>query len=213
MTDAGAFPDATVPAPSSLGAGSWELGGPNRRGVRVMGGVHGRPRRSSFLGRLARVVEEHREALIRLACWHGPECWAEDALHDAWVKVQRDRLIPAKPSPTDGEVLSWFIRIVRNRARNRRRYEKPRECEPIEEALDVAVMDSEDTDPLLEMLVVAAVDDLPPGQAGVAELRLHGYTFAETARMTNRSLGTVKKHWHRAKKKLRSRLPRRLLGG
>lgn len=176
-----------------------------------MGDSHERSQRPSFQKRLEQVIRKRRDALIRVTRGCGLELWAEDPIQNSWMKVQLGDVRPKVSLATDDRILKWFVRVVRNEARNLRCYEDRRECETLEEVPDVAVVHPEDSDPLLEVLVAEAVDALPAGQKQVAEFRLRGYTLRQIADKTNRSLGTVKQHWHRAKQKLVPRLSRHLL--
>ena len=155
---------------------------------------------------MSQVVDAERESLVRLAAGHGPESWAEDAIHDAWIKVRCGEIRSIPPLVTDEQLLEWFLRIVRNEARNRRRTERIRCCELFDEVRDISVLHPGDSDLLLEDIVAVAVAKLPSAQREVAELRLSGWRLVDIATETRRTVGTVKRLWYRARRVLRTAL-------
>jgi DNA-directed RNA polymerase specialized sigma24 family protein len=71
---------------------------------------------------------------------------------------------------------------------------------------DVAVLHPGDSDLLLEDIVAVAVAKLPSAQREVAELRLCGWRLVDIATGTQRTVGTVKRLWYRARRVLRTAL-------
>jgi hypothetical protein len=78
--------------------------------------------------------------------------------------------------------------------------------EPFDEMRDVAVLHPGDSDLLLEDIVAVAVAKLPSAQREVAELRLCGWRLVDIATGTQRTVGTVKRLWYRARRVLRTAL-------
>ncbi len=137
---------------------------------------------------------------------HGPEVWAEDTLHDAWVTIQGGRIKPREPLETEGDAFLWFRRIVRNRARNRQRTESVRRHQPLDVIVRFACAIEVERDCFRDRLINAAIRELPPAQREVVELRYAGWSLCDIAEATERSPSTVRQHWYRARATLHQAL-------
>lgn len=122
------------------------------------------------------------------------------------MKVQCGEIRPKSSLPRDEELLDWFRRIVRNEARNRRRTERIRDCERLDEVEEAAAEHLADSDPLLEVIVAGVVSELAPAQRDVATLRLRGWRLVDIAIETKRAEGTMNRPWYRARGMLRMAL-------
>ena len=131
---------------------------------------------------------------------------AEDAVHDAFVKVLR------KPDAYDagkGPLTAWFLRVVRNHCVDLLRRRRP-------EQNDIGELRDNGPGPegLLEtsqqdMLLRQALAKLPPGQREMIVLRDYmDLSYAEIAVILEIAQGTVMSRLHRARMALKEELSR-----
>lgn len=160
-----------------------------------------------WMDRVVRLADLHRARLIRVACACCSELWAEDCVQEALMKIYHQRLKPdGGTEVSDGHVVQWIGRVVRNEARNQRRKEDIRACAPLEDVRDLLVAAEHDEDPVLKEAVWEAIRQLSPAQQEVVEMWMAGYSQEEIAEARDTSTETVRTHWRRAKAKLRELL-------
>ncbi len=128
---------------------------------------------------------------------------AEEVLQDvmlaAWDSAARFR--------GESKVLTWLLRIARNRSINAMRRRRLPQV-PIQDSLDAS---ADDTGPLEKVvrrserdLVRDAIQELPAGQREVLVLVFyHHLSSQEVAEVLGIAVGTVKSRLHRAKANLR----------
>ena len=134
---------------------------------------------------------------------------AEDLVHDAFVAVWQkiDRFDPGL-----GSLRSWILAIVRNRAIDRLRAERPRiEIGEADEGLLLRTSSNPTWDRAVERLgtlqLRAAVANLPAEQREAIELAYYGgHTYREIAAMTGVAQGTTNGRLRLALGKLRDAL-------
>lgn len=134
---------------------------------------------------------------------------AEDIVQDAFARAWRqlgsyDTARPFAP---------WFFAILRNVARNARRFDRRWHTVPLtdEVIIDEPRTVGEEQDALSAPGVVdrihAALDELSPMQRACFRLTaIEGFASAEAGQMLGVSDATVRVHAHRARKALRARL-------
>lgn len=135
---------------------------------------------------------------------------AEDVVQATFLAAMR-----AAPGFRPGApVMPWLMGILGNRVRDLRRQKEsvgeagaagvdPRAADPARSAVDAEGL----------RLLEAAVERLPGPYREVLSLRLaHGLSIAEIAHALDRPLNTVKSQLQRGEQRLRSALPRSLLG-
>ncbi len=156
--------------------------------------------------RLSNFVAANRERAIGLA-WRllgGDGAAAEDVAQEAFLRAHRglDRF------REDADLSTWFYRILINEVQRHRRWrwvrvrlagEMPAEPrDPRPEA---------QRDPALLARVTRAIEHLPSGQRQAFVLvHLEGFTIREAAEISEKAVGTMKSHLHRALKSLRAEL-------
>ena len=152
---------------------------------------------------LQRIYQDHRQGLFTLALsiTRCPDL-AEDAVHDAFVRLWRSQRKPK------GDSVAYVFASVRNaalqQARRRRR--------PV--ALAESVFGSRSSDPASvaidteqRQLVRRALEALPIRQRQVVVLRLHaGLTFQQIADTFGEPLQTVASRYRRALKRVKETL-------
>lgn len=163
-------------------------------------------------------LEELHEASFGWACsccgWNEAE--AEDVLQNAYVKV-----ISGK-ARFDGRSTfrTWFFGVIRltalERHRRLRSVEKRRERMAARSAASDAVVDPADPAERAERarILRRALERLPPRQQEVLHLVFYeDMTLREAADVMAISIGSVRVHYDRAKKKLRGLLAHAAPGG
>ena len=139
------------------------------------------------LYRTYRAVMLHRALSVL-----GDHALAEDAVHEAFIRISR-HIGRFKNMPSE-ERRYLCLTIVKNAALNMQR--DRRETDPLPESLPVAARDVE-----LGMDITTAVDSLEEGHRHVVLLRLrYGFNTMETARLLGIKQGTVRRRLNRARK-------------
>lgn len=153
---------------------------------------------------LSTLFHRHYLPLVRLAsCLTGERDSAEDVVQDAFVSLQRHSATLRDPSAAEAYLRSAVVngsrsqvrRLVRERVRRR----------------PAAVPDASSEDRAVERdehaRVFAAVQSLPTRQREVLVCRYYlELSEADTARLLEISLGSVKRHAHRAIKAVQLRV-------
>jgi RNA polymerase sigma-70 factor (ECF subfamily) len=157
--------------------------------------------------RLERIYREHRQGLftLALAITRCPQS-AEDAVHDAFVRLWRSPLRPG------GDPVAYVFAAVRNAARDVVR----RRRATVE--LSESIFTSHPDDPSSAAaereeaaLLRAAVDSLPDSQRQAVVLRVYaGLTFEQIAGALGEPLPTVASRYRRALERIRDELRRSL---
>ena len=157
--------------------------------------------------RLERIYREHRQGLYTLALsiTRCPQS-AEDAVHDAFVRLWRSRLRPG------GDPVAYVFASVRNAARDVLR----RQRTTVE--LSESIFESRQDDPSSAAarseeagLLRAAVDGLPGPQRETVVLRVYaGLTFEQIAGALGEPLPTVASRYRRALERIRDEIGRSL---
>lgn len=163
--------------------------------------------------RIERIVRDHWTDLLGVARLHGPEPdHAPDIVHDALAKVLSEEV-----ELRDGErgLLPSLLEVVKNEARNCRRYEWVRRTEPLEEAGSLPLQSVKGSEAgwrlyrrvCIRRDVADALDELDACEREVAEARLlEELSSREITRRIGCSLSTVKRRWRRALARLRTEL-------
>ena len=157
--------------------------------------------------RLERIYREHRQGLFTLALsiTRCPQS-AEDAVHDAFVRLWRSPLRPG------GDPVAYVFASVRNAALDLLR--RQRATVEISEAMfegrqddpSCAAAQSEEA-----ALLRAAVDGLPGPQRETVVLRVYaGLTFEQIASALGEPLPTVASRYRRALERIRDAVRRSL---
>jgi len=121
----------------------------------------------------------------------GDQALAEDALHDAFIRIAR-HIGRLKNMPSD-EQRFLCLTIVKNVALNMLR--DRRETDPLPETLQTASRDIS-----LGIDLTTAINSLEEGQRHVVLLRLrYGFSTIETARLLGIKQGTVRSRLNRAR--------------
>lgn len=168
--------------------------------------------RAAHAERVALLLEAEREMLLDIALGvvgeYGGDAAAEGVLQEAWIKVANGVELPVD----DNEAVATVIQVIRHLARNRRRYEKVRQSEPLEVA-DKERRERSHEEPVLAKIALdRAMTLLTPSEREVVALRMkEGRTSPEIAEHRRCSEGTVRTLWKRSRRKLRASLgsPRR----
>lgn len=155
--------------------------------------------------RFAAFVAQHRERAVGLA-WRlvGDSAIAEDVAQEAFVRAFRalDRF------REESQLSTWFHRILLNEAHRHLRWRWVRRrfaAEMPEQPVDPLA--GPRGDPILRARIRTALDRLPRGQREAFVLvHLEGMTVADAAAVTDRAIGTIKSHLHRALRALREEL-------
>ena len=130
---------------------------------------------------------------------------AEDVVQDALVSAL-EHLGDCRPAGFSG----WLMQIVRNRARNHRRYLRVRTAAPLEVAVSAASGDNPARDAEREELkerLLAALGTLNDVQRQVVLLHdLEGWKHREIAVVLEMPEGTVRHHLFHARRALRAQL-------
>jgi len=155
---------------------------------------------------LEQVYEQYRQGLFSLAlAVTGNETEAEDAVHDAFLKLVRHGQSPR------GDLTPYVFATVRNAAmdRVRRRIRRP-------EARHTVLADTRETQPPSEQallkgerdrLIRNALDNLPELQQQTVVMKMYGnLTFQQIADALDEPLSTVSSRYQRALKALRHSL-------
>lgn len=162
--------------------------------------------------RLDRLVRDYRHAMISAArpfAPHGEEATAEDIVQDALAAIlEKGITLPG----TDEEALRVVTCRIRNLGLNRRRRERVRRTEPLDETHfadhgDATVAWKEAWKVQLARDLTAAMETLTNAERDV--LRLHIFedrTFADVAQNRRCSPKTAKELYRRARRKLREQM-------
>ena len=159
-------------------------------------------------GAYREVVEATRDSLYRfLRHLLRDQEAAEEVFQDTYIRVFR----ALEGFRGEASLTTWVLTIGRNVALNRIRRRKTREdrtrsLEDFEEGgPPIAVIEPEE--PVVTRSLVAALDELPEAQREAVMLYyLEDQPLAEIARMTGRTVNTVKSDLLRARKRLRKTL-------
>lgn len=192
------FPRSSIEGSGTRGADK-RAPAPRRARRRIRESAHGE--------RAAELFAEHQGALFAVAISivgdHGGEMSAEDVLQDAWIQVAtRVRTLPA----CEQEALKVLATIVRNQARNRRRREKTRTCEPLETVGEDRPVRSHEGPVIAWLETQRVLARLTPAERDVVVLRYEeGFTLSEIAKRRGGSAFSAKNLLQRARRKLRAR--------
>lgn len=154
----------------------------------------------------AEFVAAHRERALRLA-WRlvgGDAAAAEDVVQEAFLRAHRNLAAFRE----EALLSTWFHRIVVNEARRHLRWRWVRERVAGDMPDDPRdPRGAVHGDPQLRARIGAAIQKLPRGQREAFVLvHLEDMTLAEAAAVTDRAVGTIKSHLHRATRALREQL-------
>jgi len=128
----------------------------------------------------------------------GDQALAEDAVHDAFIRIAR-HIGRIKNMPSE-ERRYLCLTIVKNVALNMQRDKK--DTEPLPETLQAVSKDAN-----LGMDITTAINSLEDGHRSVVLLRLrYGFSTLETARLLDIKQGTVRSRLNRAREILREAL-------
>ena len=128
----------------------------------------------------------------------GDQALAEDAVHDAFIRIAR-HIGRLKSMPSE-ERRYLCLTIVKNIALNMLR--DRRETEPLPETLQTVSRDT-----VLGMDITTAINSLEEGHRSVVLLRLrYGFSTIETAKLLGIKQGTVRSRLSRAREILRDAL-------
>ncbi len=132
---------------------------------------------------------------------------ASDAVQDVLLKLwDRRHLIAGIEN-----VEAWCMKMVRNRALDKIRYQSYRRTNQIETAFEIAStapspQKSIELKQGLEQMNLV-IDELPERQKAIIHLReMEGYTYDEIAAIVGTDLNTIKVELHRARKKVREKM-------
>ena len=150
----------------------------------------------------AEIVRRHRDRLwaVALRTMSDPE-EAADAVQDALLSAYRS----AGSYRGEAAVTTWLHRIVVNACLDRMRRRAVRPSVPLPE--DPSFHPADPRDSIAEretsLVVLAALDTLPPDQrAAVVLVHIEGHSLEETAQILDCPTGTVKSRCARARAKL-----------
>ena len=153
---------------------------------------------------LERIYRAHRQGLFTLAlAIAGRQELAEDAVHEAFVRLWRRRRAPA------GDLVAYVFAAVRNAAIDQLRRRRTTAGEA-----DVSIYDGAAVPPDAAMaaaersrLLREAVEALPADQREAVVLRIYaGLTFQQVAEALGQPLPTVASRYRRALERVRQRL-------
>lgn len=156
------------------------------------------------------LVRRHLNAAYAVALAQlGEEADAQDALQDAFVTALTRIEECRKPD----QFASWLLSIVRNRARDHRRYRRVREALPLDAASEAAGR----ADPHRDAERSQLRDDLTAAMEGLTELQrevtllfdIQGWSHREIAEALGISEGSARVHLFHARRALRERLSER----
>jgi RNA polymerase sigma-70 factor (ECF subfamily) len=132
---------------------------------------------------------------------------AEDIVQDAFARAWRQlvRYDAARP------FAPWFFTILRNVARNARRFDRRWRVVSLTDEVvgdePESMAEEEPEAPSVLDRIHATLDELPPMQRACFRLTaIEGFASAEAGQMLGVSDATVRVHAHRARKALRARL-------
>lgn len=166
--------------------------------------------RGGEAGAFEALVRRHLSAAYAVALAQlGHEADAEDAAQDAFVTAL-ERLEECRTPERFG---SWLCSIVRNRARDRRRWRAVRDALPLETAdarPDRADPHADAEQGELRADLLAALGTLPETQREVVLLfDVEGWSHREIAARLGITEGSARVQLHNARRSLRSRLGER----
>jgi RNA polymerase sigma-70 factor (ECF subfamily) len=166
--------------------------------------------RQGDAGAFETLVRRHLKPAYAVALAQlGEPADAEDAVQDAFVTALQRIEECRKP----GQFGPWLYSIVRNRARDRRRYRAVRDALPLELAAEAAGR----SDPHHDAERTELQADLTEALQGLTELQrevillydLEGWSHKEIAQKLGISDGSARVHLFNARRALRERLSRR----
>ncbi|MFC2186165.1 RNA polymerase sigma factor [Fulvivirgaceae bacterium LMO-SS25] len=132
---------------------------------------------------------------------------ASDTVQDVLLKLWDRRHLMAGIE----NVEAWCMKMIRNRALDKIRYQSYRRSNQIETAFEIASAlpsphKSVELKQGLEQMH-QAMDELPERQKAVIHLReIEGYSYDEIAVIVGTDLNTIKVELHRARKKVRDKM-------
>jgi RNA polymerase sigma-70 factor (ECF subfamily) len=156
------------------------------------------------------LVQRHLRSAYAVALAQlGEEADAQDAVQDAFVSALKRIEECRKPD----QFGSWLMSIVRNRARDHRRYRQVRDALPLDAAGEVANRDS----PLHDAENAQLRQDLLGAMEGLTELQrevillydFEGWSHKEIGQKLDISDGSARVHLFNARRALRERLTER----
>lgn len=156
--------------------------------------------------RLETIYREHRQGLftLALAITRCPQS-AEDAVHDAFVRLWRSPLRPG------GDPVAYVFAAVRNAARDLLR--RRRSTVALSESIFASRRDEPSTaaaETEQAALLRAAVDGLPDAQRETVVMRVYGgLTFEQIAGALGEPLPTVASRYRRALERIGDEIGRR----
>jgi RNA polymerase sigma-70 factor, ECF subfamily len=154
------------------------------------------------LGAFERLVERHRDVVVRVASRIVGDDEAEDVSQDAFLRafhrLERFR--------GDAPFRSWLLRITHNAALDHLARRRPQPVDPSE--LDRSESDSRQREPAERLELRERIErlerklhGLAPAHRAVLILRdIEGFSYEEIAAITDTPLGSVKGRLHRARR-------------
>jgi RNA polymerase sigma factor (sigma-70 family) len=132
---------------------------------------------------------------------------ANDAVQDVLLKLWNRRHLMAGIE----NVEAWCMKMVRNRALDKIRYQSYRRTNQIETAFEIesALPSPQKSIELKQGIeqMEKAIDELPERQNAIIHLReIEGYSYDEIAVIVGTDLNTIKVELHRARKKVREKM-------
>ena len=156
------------------------------------------------------LVRRHLRAAFAVALAQlGEEADAQDAVQDAFVAA----LTRIEECRRPDQFVSWLLSIVRNRARDHRRYRRVRDALPLDAAGEAPGREDPHRDAERSQLR----DDLLEAMEGLTELQrevtllfdIQGWSHREIAETLGISEGSARVHLFNARRALRERLSER----
>jgi RNA polymerase sigma-70 factor, ECF subfamily len=139
----------------------------------------------------------------------GREAWVEDLAQETFLRAFRG--LHRFEGDVDRALGAWLVTIATRVGLNELRRKAPRlqALDTIEETLSTGRADPSMHGRLIGRGIDEAVRELPPNYRAAFLLReLHGFEYAEIARVLEIDLGTVKSRLSRARSRLREALAR-----
>jgi RNA polymerase sigma-70 factor, ECF subfamily len=158
------------------------------------------PEDLSVIGTIEQIYRLHRKGLfaLALAITGRPEA-AEDAVHDAIVRLCRSGKIPA------GDPVAYVFATVRNAAVDQKRKTGSVSIFDLPEPLQLPNSALDDLE--RDRLIAGAIEDLPEDQREAVIMHLYtGLTFQQAAEVLELPLQTIASRYRRALAKLREQL-------